>query len=336
MRCPECNHNQKSREGSRCQKCRYQFVFYSKSEPIRDFTLRQIIQRLSDNGEYAFTATQLALEICRVWRKKTFGAIGCSVIALILSGIVGVIAFTQWGWIGLALALLTIQPLAFWLGRRGKSALSVDKACKVIKQYHQIHPIRELADGAAFRQSPPTTDFQDPHYAPERILVVERDELVDLLIRNRFHLTAKAVVVSRSGYPERVFAACQEFLRHHPTTPVMVVHDASLMSFALTAQLRADPQWRFASSRLFDLGISRDALNSGSSIPWLPVNALRGAGIIGGHSEKRLRAGYRVPLDYVGPKSLINLLSAAVVDGVLLLAPEILNGSSVGVEVDYG
>ena len=54
-------------------------------------------------------------------------------------------------------------------------------------------------------------------YAPERILVVERDDLVDMLIRNRFHLTAKAVVVSRTGYPERVFAACGIFCATIPT-----------------------------------------------------------------------------------------------------------------------
>jgi hypothetical protein len=51
-----------------------------------------------------------------------------------------------------------------------------------------------------------------------------------------------------------------------------------------------------------------------------------------------LRAGYRVPVDYAGPKPLINLLNAAIVGGTLLLAPGILNASGVeaGVEIDYG
>lgn len=40
-----------------------------------------------------------------------------------------------------------------------------------------------------------------------------------------------------------------------------------------------------------------------------------------------LRTGYRVPLDYIGPKPLIGLLSAAMVGGALLLAPEALNAA---------
>ena len=89
MRCPECKHNQKYKDGTRCKKCRYQFVFRKKQDQISDFTLRQIIQRLSDNGQQAFTTTQLALDICRLWRKKTLGPVGCGVIALIVSVIAG-------------------------------------------------------------------------------------------------------------------------------------------------------------------------------------------------------------------------------------------------------
>jgi hypothetical protein len=338
MRCPECHHTQKHKDGVRCQQCHYQFVFRRQQDQISDFALRQIIQRLSDNGQYAFTATQLALDISRFWRKKYLGPLGCSVIALIISAVAGLIAFTEWGWIGAALVPGVILPLAVWLGRYGKTKLSIHKARQIVKQYHQIHPIQALADGAAFRQPTPTVDFQDPHYAPERILVVERDDLVDLLVRNRFHLTAKAAVVSRTGYPERVFAACQEFLRNHPNTPVQVIHDASLPGFALTAQLATDPDWPLAKSCLVDLGISRTALNDDSRLPWLPTNPSQRDGVFGGNPAKRLQAGYRVPLDHVGPKPMINVLGAAVAAGTLLLAPELLNGSSIemGVEIDYG
>jgi hypothetical protein len=336
MRCPECNHNQKYKDGIRCNKCRYSFVFRKKDDQISDFTLRQIIQRLSDNGQYAFTATQLALEICRLWRKKTLGPVGCSIIALIVSVIAGLIAFGTWSWWGGILIFAVILPLAIWLGQREKNKLPIGKARNIVSKYHQIHPIQELADGAAFRNQTPVADLQDPHYAPERILIVERDDLVDMLIRNRFHLTAKAAVVSRTGYPERVFAACREFLRNHPNTPMQVVHDASPQGFALTTQLATDAKWQFARQRLVDLGISRTALEHRSALPWLPPDQGRRNGAFGGNATKMLRTGYRVPVDYVSPKSVMNLLSAAVIGGVLLLAPEILNASGVEVEIDYG
>jgi hypothetical protein len=336
MRCPECNHSQKYKDGARCNQCHYQFVFRKKDDNITDLALRQIIKRLSDNGQYAFTATQLALEVCRLWRKKTLGAVGCSIIALVVSVIGGLIAFSAWSWMGGLLILAILMPLALWLGQREKSKLSFNKAREMINRYHQAHPINELADGAAFRQQAPMEDFQDPHYAPERILVVERDDLVDMLIRNRFHLTAKAAVVSRTGYPARVFAACREFLRNHPGTPVQVLHDASAPGFALTTQLASDAQWQFARQRLVDLGISSTSLKNDAALPWLPANSSRSNGAFGGQPGKRLQAGYRVPLDYVGPKPMLNLLSAAVVAGTLLLAPEILNASGAEIEIDYG
>ena len=59
-------------------------------------------------------------------------------------------------------------------------------------------------------------------------------------------------------------------------------------------------------------------------------------GAFGGNPTEMLRTGYRVPLDYVGPKPLIGLLSAAVVGGALLLAPEVLNAAGAEVESDYG
>ncbi|MDG4555102.1 MAG: hypothetical protein P9E24_12795 [Candidatus Competibacter sp.] len=336
MRCPECKHNQKYKDGTRCNKCRYRFVFRKKEDRISDFTLRQIIQRLSDNGQQVFTTTQLALAICRLWRKKTLGPIGCGVIALVVSAIVGLFTFSEWsGWDG-ALILAVLLPLAIWLGRRGKNKLPFDKARKIVEHYHQAHPIQALADGTAFRRQAAPLDLQDPHYAPERILVVERDDLVDMLIRNRFHLTAKAVAVSRTGYPEPVFEACREFLRNHPDTPVQLVHDGSTQGFALAAQLADDSKWRFARARLTDLGISMAALQRSGALPWLPPALSRSGGAFSANHLQWLRTGHRVPLDYVGPKPLIGLLSAAVVGGALLLAPESPNAAGVEVESDYG
>ncbi len=331
MRCPECKHTQKYREGTRCKKCGYQFVFRKSADGITDSALRQMIQRLSDSGQQAFTATQLALAICRSWRQKKGAFIGCGVVAVVVALLIG---FGQHALLGVAVFLILSIPII--VGWWGRARLPFHKARKLVDRYHQAHPIAALADGRAFRQQTAPADLEDPHYAPERILVVERDDLVDMLIRNRFHLNHKTAVVSRSGYPERVFAACREFLRNHPDTPVQVLHDASTAGFALTAQLAADPNWQFARQRLTDLGISRAALDGGSPLPWLPPDASRRNGALSADPAKMLRAGRRVPVDYIGPKPLLNLLGAAVVGGALLLTPEMLNAVEAGVEIDYG
>lgn len=333
MRCPECKHNQKYRDGTRCGKCGYQFVLIKKKgDGLSDFALRQIIQRLSDGGQQAFTATQLALAICRSWREKKGALIGCGAAIVIVACIIGFGLGTVIGGFIFFLIFSMLLVVGYWR----RSGLPVHKARKLIDRYHQAHPITALADGRAFRQQAAPVDLENPQYAPERILVVERDDLVDMLIRNRFHLSHKTAVVSRSGYPERVFAACRAFLRNHPDTPVQVLHDASVSGFGLTAQLAADPKWVFARERLTDLGISRAALDGGSSLPWLPPDNSRRDGAFSTDPTKMLRAGCRVPVDYIGPKPLLGLLGAAMVGGALLLKSEESSAGEAGVEIDYG
>ncbi len=332
MRCPECKHTQRYREGTRCKKCGYQFVFRKSADGISDSALRQLIQRLSASGQQAFTATQLALAICRSWRQKKGALIGCGVVTLAVAILIGLAQHASLGFA--VFAILSTLIIAGWW-KRGR--LPFHKTRKLVDRYHQAHPIAALADGRAFRQqTAPPIDPENLQYAPERILVVERDDLVDMLIRNRFHLSHKTAVVSRSGYPEQVFAACREFLRNHPNTPVQVLHDASASGFNLTAQLATDPKWAFARQCLIDIGISRAALDGNSSLPWLPPDNSRRSGILSTDPAKMLRTGYRVPVDYIGPKPLMNLLGAAVVGGALLLTPEILNAVETGVEIDYG
>lgn len=332
MRCPQCNHQQKYQSGTRCGQCHYRFLFRKKSDRISDFSFRQIIERLSDHGQQAFTATQLALAICRYWRKQYLGVIGYSVGITMISLFIGFIVRPKVG----VMVFLTLAVIAFLLHRFGRTHIDFSQARKLVDRYHQVHPISVLADGHAFQQSPESADFRELHYAPERILVVERDDLVDMLIRNRFHLNHKTAVVSCTGYPNKVFAACQEFLRHHPNTPVQVLHDASAPGFGLTTQLAADPKWEFARRSLVDLGISRAALQNRYLLPWLPVNSSK-RGVFSNDPLKMLSAGHRMPIDYVGPKPLLSLLGTAVVGGALLLvASDALAGTDISVEADYG
>ena len=140
------------------------------------------------------------------------------------------------------------------------------KARGLLQRYRQAHPIAELADGQAFLQQPPVENLEDARYAPERILVVERDDLVDMLVRNRFHANHKTAVISRSGYPRRVVEACRHFLRQHPDIPVQLLHDASLKGFNLKAQLEADARWPLAGQRLVDIGLSADVTKNGACL----------------------------------------------------------------------
>ncbi len=334
MRCPDCKHQQKYKDGTRCAKCGYAFTLRKKTDGLSDYALRQIILSLTGNEQHCFTRTQLLLEICRYWRKQnTALTVVAVVVAMIIGGVIWGIA--EWRlWIGLALMGLLIG-VALLLRRQHARSLPLKKAGDLLKKYRDAHPIPGLADGRAFIERSAEVADQDFYYAPERILVVERDDLADLLIRNRFHLSAKTVVVSRTGYPAPIFAACQGFLARHPATPVQVLHDASLSGFALSAQLAADPQWQFARNRLTDLGLLRTTLHEKTRLPWLSRSATTN-GTLSAKHDAMLHDGRRVPVDCIAPKPLLNLLAAAVVAGSLALPEAKAGDTDFDVEADYG
>lgn len=331
MRCPDCQHDQKYRDGTRCGQCGYQFVFRKRDDKISDLALRQIIQRLSDHGQYAFTATQLALEICRYWRERQHW-IG-SMIFVIVIALVLFFVTQRWG-LSVSILVISLGVMLGW-SQWKKTALPFHKAHTLIHRYHRIHSLAGLADGMALQQPTAIIDLQELHYAPERILVVERNDLVDMLIRNRFHLTSKTIVLSRFGYPEWVAKACLNVLRRYPNTPIQLVHDASLRGFYWNTQLAADPHWILTGHPVTDLGLSRTILGVGIRLPWLSDKRFFAKSVFSTDHSAMLRAGRRVPIDCVGPKRLLSLLSAAIISGTFTLATA-NTSNDFDIEVDYG
>jgi DNA-directed RNA polymerase subunit RPC12/RpoP len=368
MRCPKCSHNHKHKDGMTCSQCGYQFVFNPKTDKLRDNIIHQMIQQLSDNGQYYFTRTQLALEICKYWRKKKTGPILLVSIVLFI-----------WLFIAVSLELdvftsvvifCLILPLPILLGIYIKNnTISLKTAEAAIQRYHSVHPIEPLANGKAF-SSPPDkpqqTAISKPNiankiqtvvtqvesqallkmqtptplkklpFAPERLLIVERDDIVDMLIRNRFHQNTKTVVVSQSGYPASVFKACHQFLKQNPKMPVQVLHEASLQTFGMIDRLRNDPKWQFARENLVELGLSRKSLTEKKyRLPWLS-EAKSESLIFSKNHKKMLSEGRKLPVDYLSPKPLLNTLSVALVSGVLLVAALEEAHSGVSIESSDG
>lgn len=372
MRCPNCRHDQKYQDGMTCQKCRYQFVFDPKSDNFHDSLIYQMVQQLSDNGQYYFTKTQLVMEIYKYRHKKESSSFGCLISAIFFGIIVAAILFETIGTFGsLGFGVIIIIAI-IWI--RLPKKWSILEAKKAIGRYHQIHPIEHLVDGKAFIRIPEARispvhkihsldsieqladgkaiitmsgdmispanhqiqSIQQPlvqktaalqsqesvlnefFFSPERILIVERDDIVDMLIRNHFHQNTKTVVVSQSGYPEFVFTACQHFLKKNPNLPVQVLHGISTEGFRMTNQLRNDAKWQFARSNLVELGISReDIAENKSSLPW--ACHINQDIIFSQKYNKMLTKNRHVPIDYVPPNCLLRALSGAVISDTLLL-----------------
>jgi len=368
MRCPKCNHTQRKSEGKQCKKCHYQFVLLPKENTLNDYKLSQIIRRVSVNGQYAFTRSQLETEVLRHFSRNIMLTFRGGIIAGILSLITGLLLIVGYGLLFYTIdptelfnhipalvfpiiLFVTIILVVFTLVSGGIGVSSVyyhiinsssalastqKKIQADIDQYLTVYPIPGLVDGKGLER-----DATDPHaspdngyndfqgIAPEAILVVERNDLVDALIKSRFHMQSKTAVVSQSGYPRQVFAALPSFIQAHPEIPVLVAHDISQAGLVFIEKLKQQPEWAFAANRFQDIGLSVESFAGYSTrLPWLTH---KGKLVLSRDHQKQLEKGGCLPLDSFRPGALSTLFSSAVVTGGLLSLGLLVAASSTAV-----
>ena len=191
-----------------------------------------------DSGRYSFTRTQLLTEMVRTIQSPPSTLVWTLAMTLMALGF-GWGAFTAFtadssldgivpGLLFGTLALVFIWMVIRSIRSRASTApasLSYGKAGKLLSRYLQYHSIPGLVDGKSLENSGASLEALEGH-APEAILVVERNDLVDALIKSRFHMGHKTAVVSKHGYPQHVFAALsgssrpiQPFPSTWPTMP---------------------------------------------------------------------------------------------------------------------
>ena len=67
----------------------------------------------------------------------------------------------------------------------------------------------------------------------ERILVVARDLLVDLMINNNRHTDQRILVLAESGYPDYLVPRARQLLEERCDLPVFLLHDATPSGVAM-------------------------------------------------------------------------------------------------------
>ena len=321
MRCPSCDHRQKLRDGTRCRRCGYRFVFKARQDLCSDYALLMAARTLSEEGRYRYTRTQLALQLGRYGygeRRVLPGA--WLALALLLA------ALATWVY-GLAVAaavfVIAVALSAVMLAVRGalrragrwpgqvQARFNFDHLLALIERYRALHPLPGLADGRAYADDAAPA-FED--FAPLCVLVVPREDLVDCLIGNGLARKARAVVLSAGGYPRHVARACERFLAD-PGLPVYLAHDASPEGLRWRDALAGHRLWRGHTDRLHDLGWRPEALRPYRGLlPWVlgrQVSVTR-------RHRAMLRRGATLPLDGLHPATLLGLLAASLAEGQAL------------------
>ncbi len=187
MKCPKCEIDQKHRDGMVCTSCGYLFVLDPKVDPyISDMAFKTLLDKLSGPDQRYFTYHQLYAAIyLKILRRNRTSSVVSTVVLTIL-GIIFV--FVMAGVI--PQATLVTLPLVIFLvivkvirSKQSIRRIPISSITSALEKGLRNFPMEHLADGKRFR-SGNSHNFQEEilQYAPEQILIVERNDVADMLL----------------------------------------------------------------------------------------------------------------------------------------------------------
>ena len=232
-------------------------VFQPEQDGISDAEWQELVARVSDGGRLFFSENQLYLAYARnkvvvtryIARRGVIGlfmiVIGLGAWVYSLKGDWGImlvlgiaVTLTGVGMVGTGVVTkrdpASREPVARWLAKwtaqRGDQKL-----------------IREATLGENGSQ-----------YFPAQVaclVIVQREPLVDLLLKNGAHASLSALIVSESGYPEALAKEARSSLNARADLKVIVVHDATPQGVAMVARLQKSSTFPLAQRSVLDAGL---------------------------------------------------------------------------------
>jgi len=232
-------------------------VFATERDGITDAAWLELVARASADGSRFFTENQLYLEYARgrVQVTRYIARRGKLGLLAILFGL-GIWVYAlhaDWGITlvcGIAVTLSGVGMVGTGVVTRRDPApreLVHGWLAKWLAHAPLPQLLREpsLADrGAEFVP----TDAR-------HVIIVEREELVDLLLTNRAHELLSAVIVAESGYPRALRDEAARLLGADGTRSVIALHDATQNGVGLASRLAASSVFALKSRPIQDIGL---------------------------------------------------------------------------------
>ncbi|RWX44556.1 hypothetical protein H206_01469 [Candidatus Electrothrix aarhusensis] len=315
MICPTCRSNHKKSEGLRC-KCGYQFVFSpDRDKGMTDNKFMLILRKASADGRYYFTFPQLYYFCCTVKGKISFYGI---VAKYIFFGFFAVVLLKVPLVLIAAVALMhSIHSIMYYCDR--KEPINQEEFRKMVRKWSNIKgvPDKMLVKPSLHHPPPqfPEGDLYD--YGVERIIIVERQLLVDLLVKNGFHTDQRALIFSADGYPSYIAERAKILLKASSDLPIYLLHDATEKGGAMKRKIN------YPKHKVIDLGIfpeqiknlpvlkplrlkSQEHQAALDVLPYAALSAIGGAAIAAGIPFDEVLASWRQEGNSVGDSSASN------------------------------
>ncbi len=331
MKCPRCGSREPIKEGAVCRVCTYFFTLNPNRAPyISDNEFKLAVGRLSGLGIRYYTYNQLYAAIHRLARRNTRRRRIKGVVGLAI-GLIAVTLLLRYhidSGLGYAHWPSTLVFCIGFLGILGYAvrpiAVSHVSVVNAVSAFRTSNALEHLADGEHFSDSADVLIDEVVLYAPERVLIVERNDLADMLLLNRFHVENKTMVLSSYRYPTVAFKALQDILNRFPDIPVFLLHDASAEGIRMKERLQADPKWPLHGKGLHDLGLFPEEIKDIKRPVWIPSgrrNLVSGKKSVPAKSpSENIAQGFRMPVDVAPPPALLGTAGMALLTGYPLLS----------------
>jgi hypothetical protein len=324
------------------------FAFDPQRDHLSDMAFQAVIDDVSANGTLQYTPAQLHLATSRrLGHKLKRGFhMGCSIpiaIALMFvsAWLLGVLRMPEaaFWWVFLLMTAFGASPLVLDRLRRRRVLLSWAEFQGLLSQWRSAHgePKGLLsADSARVKALTAQQRAELSHYSFDRLLVVERDAVALMLVRNHFHFENNCAILSLEGYPgDETRGVVLEMARQNPALKVFIAHDASPSGCAALATLRRKGWLPASDTPVMDLGLRpsqvralrRPQLARDQAV--LPANADDLAWLTP-KERQWLAKGNAMSLEALGPAALMRALHQGFARAQMLAArPEDDDGAAV-------
>ncbi len=260
MKCIRCGHDCKfkERENGVCPSCNRRFAFEPrKGDPVSDALFDAAIKSVSAEGQLRWGVESLYYDVCRRLYRGKRKPVGCLVIVGIICAVL--LTGAVLGYAALALGLIVLVPLFFWLlfvRLRCVVWLTQEKFNKLYDRWLAAHgPDKSVIVRKPQVQSPLAVESDLGDYSFDRAIICDRARTVDLLLANHFHFENNCAVLSVEGYPQGPFETVRKMLKRNPRLEVFALHDASEEGCKLAWRLANEPDWFQGQARVTDVGL---------------------------------------------------------------------------------
>ena len=256
MKCPKCLKNHQKKYGMRCS-CGYEFALDPVTFGMADGKLLSLVRRASGNDTLYFTRPQLITSDSRISKATGYGCLAVAVVALTIA--ISLLDASPVFWITMVIGVLGVLAsyTAFFITKPDDARIF-----RALDAFQNKHGKFDKLVETPSLDSPPSNDFEPDiyDYGVEKILIVQRPLIVDLLVKNKVHVQTRSLIMCSDGYPKYLNETLTRLLNESPELPVFFLHDSTPAGMQwLQIQLES-PRLNNGKRKLIDMGFSPDDL----------------------------------------------------------------------------